>query len=143
MKRKELLLMIVMILCYTISHAQTKFKTVAAAAEALRVAMVDGNAVMLAQLADDSLTYGHSTGRIQNKAEFINALTDGSSDFVSIDILNQTIKQFGNTAIIRHTLSAVTNDNGKPGTVKLYILLVWKKAHHTWKLIARQAVKVP
>jgi ketosteroid isomerase-like protein len=38
-------------------------------------------------------------------------------------------------------LAAVTKDNGKPGSVKLDVLLVWQKEQKEWKLIARQAVK--
>jgi hypothetical protein len=47
----------------------------------------------------------------------------------------------GNTATVRHILSAKTFDNKVPGTVRLEILLVWVKSHGSWKLLARQAVK--
>lgn len=137
------------ILCATLfflfsnANAQAKISSVADAAESLRVAMIDADVKMLSFLTNDSLSYGHSSGKIQNKSQFIQSISSGESDFVSINITNQRIQYFGNTAIIRHTLSAVTNDNNKPGTVKLDIILVWIKQHRTWKLIARQAVKSP
>ena len=143
MNKKKWMVLGAMLMSCIIVNAQTKFKNVADAAEALRVAMVGANVSMLTQLTDDSLTYGHSSGKIQSKSQLIQSLSSGESDFVSIDITHQSIRMFGNTAIIRHTLSAVTNDNKKPGTVKIDILLVWKRSHHTWKLIARQAVKSP
>jgi len=97
---------------------------------------------MLQKLVDDNLTYGHSSGLIENKNEFVEKIANGNSDFVSIDLSDQTISMFGNTAIVRHTLSAETNDKGKsPGTIKLLILLVWQKESGVWKLLARQAVK--
>jgi ketosteroid isomerase-like protein len=80
---------------------------------------------------------------VQNKEAFVEALTSGKSDFVTIDLSEQTVKVVGNAAIVRHKLSATTNDNGNPGTVKLQILLVWLKQKGEWKLLARQAVKVP
>ncbi len=124
--------------------AQTKDeKEVAAAVETLRKAMVDADKTTLAGITVPELSYGHSSGKVQDQTAFIAALVSGESDFVRIDLTNQSVKVVGNTAIVRHTLSAQTNDSGKPGTVKLDILLVWVKQHGQWKLLARQAVKVP
>jgi ketosteroid isomerase-like protein len=47
----------------------------------------------------------------------------------------------GKTAIVRHLFDGTTNDGGKPGTVKLKILLIFEKQGKDWKLLARQAVK--
>jgi Domain of unknown function (DUF4440) len=69
-------------------------------------------------------------------------LVSGASDFVTIDLSEQTIKVTGSTAIVRHVLSATTNDGGKAGTVKIAVLLVWIKEKKEWKLLARQAVKI-
>lgn len=125
------------------SQAQTKEETaVSAAVESLRKLMVDPNKAALEKITFDALSYGHSSGKVQTKAEFIESLLNGSSDFVSIDLTEQTIKVIGDVAIVRHNLSASTNDGGKPGTVKLSILTIWKKQGQ-WKLLARQAVKVP
>jgi hypothetical protein len=46
-------------------------------------------------------------------------------------------------AIVRHKLNATTNDSGKPGEVHLLVLLIFQKDHKEWKLLARQAVKIP
>jgi hypothetical protein len=116
---------------------------VAAAAERLRIAMVDPTAAALGALVADDLSYGHSGGKVDTKASFISDLLDGKSDFVSITITEQTIKVVdANTAIVRHTLAADTNDSGKPGKVALKILGVWQKQGADWKLLARQAVRV-
>jgi ketosteroid isomerase-like protein len=95
-------------------------------------------------LAANELSYGHSGGTLQNKQEFIHGFTSGSSVFVSIEFTNQTISIVKNTAIVRHILTASTNDKGKgPGTVKLGVLLVWiKNDAGEWQLLARQAVHV-
>jgi Domain of unknown function (DUF4440) len=117
-------------------------KAVAAAVEALRKAMIDPDKGTLEKLTLDELSYGHSSGQVQDKAEFVEALISGKSDFVTIDLSELTIKIVGHTAIVRHHLSATTNDGGKPGTVKLSILLVWVKEKGEWRLLARQAVKI-
>lgn len=123
--------------------AQTKDqKAVSDAVEKMRKAMVDGDRAVLESIAADSLSYGHSSGKVENKTEFVENIASGKSDFVTIDLTEQTISVAGNNAIVRHILSAATNDGGKPGTVKLKILLVWVKEKGQWKLLARQAVKV-
>ncbi len=115
---------------------------VARAVEDLRLAMVSGDRKALEQIADDALTYGHSGGKIEDKAAFVDQIASGRSDFTEITLTDQTIAVVGQTAIVRHNLSAATNDAGKgPGTVHLSILLVWVKEKGAWKLLARQAVK--
>jgi ketosteroid isomerase-like protein len=124
--------------------AQTKDeKDVAAAVEFMRKAMIDGDRANLTKLAAEELSYGHSTGKIQNKAEFVEAIASGASDFVTIDLTEQTIKVAGNTAIVRHKLAAQTNDGGKPGSTALGIMLIFQKQKGEWLLLARQAYKLP
>lgn len=117
-------------------------QAVTAAAEKLRVAMIDPTPAALTALVADDLSYGHSGGRVDTKDSFIGDLIAGKSDFVTIAITDQTIKVVGNTAIVRHTLTADTNDAGKPGKVQIKILGVWQQQSGQWKLLARQAVRV-
>lgn len=117
-------------------------QAVASAAEKLRVAMIDPTPAALTALVADDLSYGHSGGRVDTKDSFIGDLIAGKSDFVTIAITDQTIKVVGNTAIVRHTLTADTNDSGKPGKVQIKILGVWQQQGGQWKLLARQAVRV-
>ena len=115
---------------------------VTAAAEKLRLAMVSGEKPALESLILPELTYGHSGGHIDDAKEFVEKLVSKKSDFVTIDITNQTVNIVGNTAIVRHHFYATTADAGKaPGDVTLDILLVWAKVKNDWKLLARQAVK--
>jgi len=118
-------------------------QAVATAAERLRIAMIDPSPAALNQLVADDLSYGHSGGRVDTKSSFIGDLMDGKSDFVTIVITDQTVKVVGDTAIVRHTLTADTNDSGKPGKVQIKILGVWQKQGGDWKLLARQAVRPP
>lgn len=117
-------------------------KSVIAAIEKLRQAMVDGDRTSLENIATDSLSYGHSGGKVENKTSFVENIASGKSDFVTIELSEQTVSIVRNNAIVRHTLLANTNDGGKPAVVKLKILLVWVKQKGEWKLLARQAVKL-
>lgn len=110
--------------------------------EVLTRLMISPEKAGLDALVHPSLTYGHSGGKIENKAEFMDQLLSGRSDFKKIDLSEQTIDRVGDTAIVRHILEAETFDGGKSGNVKLKIVLVWVNDNNSWKLLARQAVKI-
>ncbi len=135
--------LLVCCLCFSMmTMAQSKAeKKVAAAVEKLRIAMIDGNEAALNAIAADSLSYGHSGGHVEGKKEFVDKIVSGKSDFVTIELNEQTIMVSGSTAVVRHMLNAKTNDSGKPGEVHLKVLLIFQKQHKQWKLLARQAVK--
>lgn len=124
------------------AHAQSKVEQkIAERVNELRDAMIQGDSASLDKLTATQLSYGHSSGHVDNKTSFIRKLSSGQSDFVSINLSEQTITISRQTALVRHKLDAVTNDNGKSGEVHLLVLLVWQKTGKYWKLLARQAVK--
>lgn len=125
------------------SIAQSKKEAqISAAVEKLKLAMVSGERAALESIAADELSYGHSSGLVETKAQFVEKIASGQSDFVTLELKNQTISISGNTAIVRHELHGTTNDNNKPGEVHLRIMLVWQKQSKEWKLLGRQAVKI-
>lgn len=125
------------------TFSQTQAETaVANAVETLRKAMVDADKNTLENIAAEELSYGHSSGKIENKTEFVEAIASGKSDFTKIELSDQTIKIAGKTALVRHKFFAETNDGGRPGSITLHILTIWQKQKGGWKLLARQAVRV-
>ena len=140
---KILVAMAIFINAIITANAQSQAeRKVAEAVESLRNAMINADKNGLENLVADKLSYGHSGGAVDDKKAFVEKIVSGQSDFVTIDLSEQTISISGNTAIIRHILKAKTNDGGKPGEVNLRILLIWQKQNGGWKLLARQAVKI-
>jgi hypothetical protein len=128
-----------------IVSAQTKKEQsdVEAAVESLRKAMIDADKVKLESIAASEVSYGHSSGMVENKTEFVENIVSGKSDFVAITLADQTVSIVGNVALVRHKLMGDTNNNGTPGKINLHVLLVWQKQGQEWKLIARQATRLP
>jgi len=118
-------------------------KEVEKAVEQLRLLMVTPDRKGLEDLAHEELTYGHSGGKVESKKEFVETLVSGKSVFRKIELKDQKIVVAGNTAVVRHRLEADTFDGGVPNTIRLHIVLVWVKEKNSWKLLARQAVKLP
>lgn len=116
---------------------------IARAVRQLNQAMIDGNQIALEQLTASQLSYGHSSGLIEDKNAYITAIVDGTSGFTSIELTEQTISISGDVALVRHKFTAGTDNKGQqPGTVKLTVLQVWQKQKGKWLLLARQAAKL-
>jgi hypothetical protein len=118
-------------------------KEVSAAVEVLRKALVDANESELRMITAEELSYGHSSGKIEDKKEFMERLITGNSDFITIQLSDQTIRVVDNIAIVRHKLVAEAMDNGKPTNPNLSVMLIFQKQKGKWKLLARQATKLP
>lgn len=112
------------------------------AVESLRKLMIDPDSLQLSNILDNDLSYGHSSGKIDTKSEFISNLVNGNSDFEEITFSNEKIFNTGKTAIVRHNLTVKTYDKGVPGNLKLHVLTVWVKNKKNWRLLARQATRL-
>ena len=116
--------------------------TVAEAVENLRQLMVSPNEEGLEAIVAEELHYGHSDGDIEDKATFIATLVNKKSDFLFIELSQQTINIYGETAVVRHVLKAATFDDQISRNIQLLILSVWNRQMGNWKIVARQAVKM-
>lgn len=124
----------------TLSQSK-KEKALELAIEQLRRAMIDADSIGLSRATSEKLSYGHSSGIVEDKAAFIGRIVNGHSDFETIDLSETKIVFSGSTAVVRQNLDAITKDNGKAGEAHLFLLMVWTKEGGQWKLLARQAVK--
>lgn len=116
---------------------------VGAAVEKLRAAMLGSDGATLQTLVSPDLSYGHSSGKIEDHDAFIKAL-DGTNSFKSLELSDQTVKIVGDDAIVRHTFDAVNNlAEGKTSNSHIGVLQVWTKDDDAWKLLARQAFVLP
>lgn len=111
--------------------------------EALRLAMIDADGARLDELTSDKLSYGHSNLRIEDKKSFMDRLVSGENDFITMELTEKEVTLSGRTALVRCRLEGQTMDGGKPGQARLHVLMVWQREGRTWKLLARQAVKLP
>lgn len=98
----------------------------------------------LADLVSADVSYGHSSGVIEDKATMIHKAITNKTTYKVANGENTWINIQGNTAIVRQNLRAVqTDEAGKESPLDLGILQVWKKENGKWRIWARQAVKIP
>jgi ketosteroid isomerase-like protein len=108
---------------------------------ALTKAMLAADKAQLDSLVADQLSYGHSGGVIQTKAEFIDVIVSKKTVYKSIVLSDQTVAVAGNNAIVRHAWASESESGGKSTSSKIGVLQVWQKQGASWKLLARQAFK--
>ena len=116
---------------------------IAEALEKFKAAMVQPDSLVLAAIASDDLVYVHSSGTVRNKQGFIDEFMKRWTNFSKVTILDQQIKITGDIAIVRHRLQADAHNPGYPAAVDIIILMVWRKENGQWKMLARQAAKIP
>ena len=122
--------------------AQTPDKEISSSIESLNKAMISPDRSTLEKLTAEDLSYGHSTGVVQNKQDFIKDVLSGPVKFIQIDNANQTITVSGNTAIVRNICSIKGTRDGAPLDLKIGILMIWIEKDKSWKLLARQGYKL-
>jgi ketosteroid isomerase-like protein len=117
-------------------------KEVTSLVESMRKAMMSADKATLEKITSDDLSYGHSSGLLEDKATFVNSIVSGKFSFVKIDFPDVTVKILGNTAVVRHKIVGDTKNDGKPATVNIGVMLILQKQQGQWKIIARQAYKL-
>jgi ketosteroid isomerase-like protein len=115
---------------------------VAEAVNAFNQAMINPDTETFSNLVSDGVSYGHSGGVIQNKAEFLDDIVNGTFKFLTPANEDQTIAIVGNNAIVRHIFTSEITNKGVPGELRIGNLQVWVKEDGKWKLLARQAYKL-
>lgn len=136
-------LLLIFLLITQLAFSQSEME-VNDAVQKLKTAMLAEDAETLKKLTSENLSYGHSSGVIETQDEFIAVFASNISDYQKWDISDQTITFHGKKlAIVRHNVLGEIASNGNVNTLNLGLLMVWVKEKGKWKLLARQAFRVP
>jgi ketosteroid isomerase-like protein len=114
-----------------------------AAVEALTKAMLQADRGALERLVADQLSYGHSSGLLESKAQFVDVVANRKTVYKAITLSEPSTVMAGDNAIVRHIFSNTTETGGKTASISVGILQVWQKQAGNWKLLARQAFRLP
>jgi hypothetical protein len=126
------------------NSSQDPQKDVQAAVDSFVKGIVDADGALLESISADKLTFGHSSGKVQNKAEFIEEIVSKiPNDYTSVNLSDQTITISGDAAVVRHIYSAdYTSNDTIQGSVRIGNVLIWQNQDGKWMLLARQAFRL-
>lgn len=114
------------------------------AAEATRFqAQVDADAKVLTPLLDDNLEYVHSNGELDSKTSFIESLTTGKRDYASTKFTLESVRIFGDIAVIRGKALVTVADNGQSRDLDLGYTDVWVWKDKRWQMTAWRSARMP
>ena len=106
----------------------------------LRNALINKDSVALDDVLASDVSYGHTSGLIQTKAQLIRSVVSKEQDYKNIIPSDMNIRIYDNTAVVTMKSTVIMNYQGKPLNMDMYITLVWIKKNK-WQLVARQSVK--
>ena len=111
--------------------------------ETLRKALLEADKAKLDQVASEQISYGHSDGRVETKAQFINGVMTRKQVVKSLAFPELKVAVVGNAAVARHIYLSESERDGKATTTRIGALQVWQKQDGGWKLLARQGFRLP
>ena len=101
------------------------------------------DSIALERLLADKVSYGHSSGKIENRQEMMHGAISNTGSYSNISLEDFSVYFENNSAIVRHTLKGTSIEkDGKQTPLHIGLLQIWVKQKKQWKLTARQAVKL-
>jgi ketosteroid isomerase-like protein len=114
-------------------------KDVLAAMESFRQAMIHNDAATLQKLLSDDLSYVHSAGQNETKADVLKSVTTGKNVITKMEFSDSSVRIYGNTALVKCRVDLWHSDTN---IVHMNILHAWVKGAGGWQLAARQATRL-
>jgi len=106
-------------------------------------ALTASDADALDDILSDDVTYIHSTSIAETKDAQLAGQRHGVHRHGAIATIERRTRMFGNIAVTRGVIDMVDTAHGQPFTMRLRETLVWIEEGEVWRLLVRQATKLP
>jgi len=141
-------ILILLLVCFSglLVQAQESFeKIITQKVQALNNAIfVKKDSTSLEKLLGKEVIYCHSSGKVENRQEMIKNVLANASSYSDVKTEVTTFIIHKKTVVVRHIITATENlKDGKTSPLKLAVVQTWVSEDKEWKLIGRQAVKLP
>ena len=124
---------------FAADSSQTE-KELLAALATWRQAMLKADGATLDKIYHEDLSYTHSGGLIETKAQAIATTTAPGGASSVVEYHDIVIHVYGETAVMKGKFDITT----RAGVLNHSdVLMVWLKGPHGWQMVARQAVNLP
>jgi hypothetical protein len=108
-------------------------------------AMVKGDVQALAPLLAPGLTYTHTTGDVEDRERFLNTISSGRLDYLSMVPSDVLVRTLGDrAAVITGRADVKVIAQGKENAVAMRFTSVWFRADgQGWQMVAWQSTRLP
>jgi ketosteroid isomerase-like protein len=104
-------------------------------------AMIAGDVATLDRLLADDLTYAHSTGQVESKAEFLGRIKSGDLKYNAMPREDVKVRLLGCAAIVTGRAKLDVESKGVKLSFPLRFTDVYVKRAERWQLIAWQSTR--
>ena len=118
-------------------------KDILALEEERFAAMIARDFARLQLLVHDELMYTHSSGVVDGKATWLDAMKSGRVKYKKAECSQRKVRMYGDTALITGRAQIEAEIGGEPKTLKLLFLNAWTKTPQGWKFVAWQSTPLP
>lgn len=106
-------------------------------------AMLDADLDALERLLADEVSYAHSSGVRDTKAEYLAKVRSGYYVYRRIDHPVERIEVVGDSAVVVGRMTADLDVDGQPKTIDNLSLAVWVRRDGTWQLLGYAPTRLP
>lgn len=123
---------------------ESRLAALEAADDARVAAMMQPTAEALGAIFSDELHYAHSSGALDTKASFIEALVSGKTKYLAMDSVERqfTFPAPGIALMSGRADIKVSSAKGE-ASLKLAYLAVWREEGGQWRFLAWQSCRLP
>jgi ketosteroid isomerase-like protein len=116
-------------------------KEVLAAQDVWKQALMKKDRALFEKILHPDLSYGHSSGAIETKAQAIEHVMKTGVEYTAIAFTDTKVKVQGNTALVTGKVDYHQKGKDKTNVINLVVLSVWVKGPQGWQLLARQSTR--
>ncbi len=106
-------------------------------------AMLDADLAALDALCHDELSYAHSSGVRDTKAEYLGKVASGYYRYHRIDHPVERVEVVGDCAMVVGRMRSDLRVQGTPKTIDNLALAVWARDTGRWRLLAYASTPLP
>ena len=106
-------------------------------------AMLDADLTALAASCADELSYAHSNGARDTKAEYLEKVRSGYYVYHRVDHPVERVAVLGDTAVVVGRMTADLDVDGIAKTIDNLALAVWTRASGDWQLLGYAPTPLP
>lgn len=110
----------------------------AAACETYRNGMLKCDGAALSAIVLDEVAFGHTSGLVQTKQEFLDSVTDGKTTWSSLAFENLRHRIVGNNAVSQFVFVGENRSGGQVNKLRFDTVVVWVAQGGAWKMLVRQ-----
>lgn len=126
-----------------------KRSKMSAAEEAVRMAqvrrfeaMMRGQVRLLDRLLDDDITYTHSNGTVDTKADLLQSLKTGAIRYDLIEPDDVQVRLYGQAAVVTGQARMKVRRQGQPFDFRVRFTEVYARRNNQWLLVAWQSTQI-